>query len=395
MSPVSNGEAYLFVLRRQLLIQTLFSRTRKIRCDGAKPVCHNCGRRTTGNNECTYDPVPKRRGPDKTPGARQRMARDVRNQLDSSLLQSRRRRRTRDVPSLDPNDTIEYSSSSLSPPSLPQQDAIALPISLSIPPAVDTNDSKRYDACPLGATSIQSTHSCGCHGLSPCPDILGTAGFTDNYKARHPVSGEQVSVTMRLMFPFQPPPYGDAFSLSTLMSYNTHPIANHGYITELDENGNERTDDRSDMVSQPSLVFTRDVWWESLLLLYMSPNSTRLQALSPAQRESAAQGIASDLRFVFKASNYWFSFFHIPTFFGNFFDPVRRKHMQPSLVLALLAMSTFWQSSEVGLGLAGRERALRFRDEAQSALEASVNVGWLDETLAQAAWVSPESLVKA
>lgn len=61
--------------------------------------------------------------------------------------------------------------------------------------------------------------------------------------------------------------------------------------------------------------------------------------------------------------------------------------MQPSLVLALLAMSTFWQSSEVGIGQPGRERALRLRDEAQGALEASVNAGWLDETLAQAAWL--------
>ena len=142
------------------------------------------------------------------------------------------------------------------------------------------------------------------------------------------------------------------------------------------------------MVRQPPISFSRDMWWESLLLLYMSPISMGVRSLSPGQREIAAQAITSDLRFVFKASNYWFSFFHIPTFFGNFFEPTRRKDMQPSLVLALLAMSTFWQSSEVGIGHTGRERALRFRDEAQGALEASVNAGWLDETLAQAAWVS-------
>lgn len=179
------------------------------------------------------------------------------------------------------------------------------------------------------------------------------------------------------------------------MSHGTYPMAGHGYIIELDENGNERSDDCPDMVNQPSLSFAQDIWWDSLLYLYMSPNSTRLHSLSPSQRESAAQGIASDLRFVFKASNYWFSFFHIPTFFGNFFDSTRRKQMQPSLVLALLAMSTFWQSSEVGIGSPGRERALRFREEAQGALEASVNAGWLDETLAQAAWVSSAALTKA
>jgi len=62
--------------------------------------------------------------------------------------------------------------------------------------------------------------------------------------------------------------------------------------------------------------------------------------------------------------------------------------MQPSLIYALLAISTFFQSSEVGWGEAGRERALRFRDEAQAALEASFASGWIDETLAQSAWVS-------
>lgn len=163
------------------------------------------------------------------------------------------------------------------------------------------------------------------------------------------------------------------------------------YISELDEDENKRAEGFLKMVSQPPMSFARDMWWESLLFLYMSSDSARVPSLSPGQREIAAQAITSDLRFVFKASNYWFSFFHLPTFFGNFFEPARRKEMQPSLVLALLAMSTFWQSSEVGIGHTGRERALRFRDEAQSALEASVNAGWLDETLAQAAWVSPVS----
>lgn len=61
--------------------------------------------------------------------------------------------------------------------------------------------------------------------------------------------------------------------------------------------------------------------------------------------------------------------------------------MQPSLVLSALALSTFFQSSESDQGKFGRDRALRFRDEAQGALEASFNAGWVDETLAQAAWV--------
>lgn len=45
------------------------SRSRKIRCDSTRPHCNNCVRR---GNECEYDAKPKRRGPDKRPGTRQR-----------------------------------------------------------------------------------------------------------------------------------------------------------------------------------------------------------------------------------------------------------------------------------------------------------------------------------
>lgn len=48
-------------------------RKRKVRCDGAKPVCLNCSsRKNVYARPCTYDPVPKRRGRDRRPGGRQR-----------------------------------------------------------------------------------------------------------------------------------------------------------------------------------------------------------------------------------------------------------------------------------------------------------------------------------
>jgi hypothetical protein len=170
-------------------------------------------------------------------------------------------------------------------------------------------------------------------------------------------------------------------------SYNASTTRG-SYISEVDESGTERSYSyTSEIASEPSLTFTRKIWWDSLLSLYLSPDYSRPQIFTTSQRDAAAQKISTDLRFIFRESNYWFSFFHIPSFFGNFFDPARREWVQPSLVLALLSMSIFWQSSEVGLGSPGRERALRFRDEAQSALEASFNAGWVDETLAQAAWV--------
>ena len=65
--------------------------------------------------------------------------------------------------------------------------------------------------------------------------------------------------------------------------------------------------------------------------------------------------------------------------------------MQPSYILAMLALATFLQSSETGLGTEGRNKALRLRDEAQGALDASLNAGRLDHDLAKAAWVCCDS----
>jgi hypothetical protein len=156
------------------------------------------------------------------------------------------------------------------------------------------------------------------------------------------------------------------------------------YITNFDENQGDDQEQIIDIISEPSLDFTRKIWWDSLLSLYASSAGHPTHS---SQRDIISNEIVLDLKFVFRTSNYWFAFFHIPSFFATFYDPKKRERMQPSLVLALLAIATFWQSSEIGKGSEGRERALRFRDEAQGALEASFNARWVDETLAQAAWV--------
>ena len=44
---------------------------RKLRCDGVRPICDNCTRRSIA---CKYDEHPKKRGPDKVPGGRKRKA---------------------------------------------------------------------------------------------------------------------------------------------------------------------------------------------------------------------------------------------------------------------------------------------------------------------------------
>ncbi|KAG2337168.1 hypothetical protein BDR05DRAFT_1005249 [Suillus weaverae] len=65
-------------------------RAKKIRCDSARPICHNCVRRS---NECQYDAAPKRRGPDKRPGTRQRSCKKrLTDGSSPSSLPSKRKR---------------------------------------------------------------------------------------------------------------------------------------------------------------------------------------------------------------------------------------------------------------------------------------------------------------
>lgn len=155
------------------------SRTRKIRCDGAKPVCHNCGRRA--NNECEYDPIPKRRGPDKMPGARQRMARDIQEEMESDASPRRRKRRdttpsdlaspliryprpldvTRDhAPPQNyiPNSNTRHQSfPSDSTDNLPSPNDYLHPAPQLLPPLIRSYMSK-----------------CTCHGLERCPNVIPT-----------------------------------------------------------------------------------------------------------------------------------------------------------------------------------------------------------------------------
>ncbi|KAJ1309633.1 hypothetical protein OPQ81_006401 [Rhizoctonia solani] len=128
-------------------------------------------------------------------------------------------------------------------------------------------------------------------------------------------------------------------------------------------------------VSEPSVAFARKTWWDSLLETY-----------APTKNEAALQ-ITSDLKYLFKSSNYWLSFLNINLFMTNYNHKERRENIQPALILAALAYSTFTQSSEIERGQDGRAKAMDLRAQAQAALDASLNSQRLDPTLAQAAWL--------
>lgn len=89
----------------------------------------------------------------------------------------------------------------------------------------------------------------------------------------------------------------------------------------------------------------------------------------------------------FTASDNLFTFMNLPAFIDKFHDPGSRERMQPSLVFSGLALAQLLQSSELAQGAAGRDRAYRLRDAAESGLNAAISVRWFDPGLAQAAWV--------
>ncbi len=121
------------------------------------------------------------------------------------------------------------------------------------------------------------------------------------------------------------------------------------------------------------------------------PASYRSLPLGQLQRDTSVSQIIEDVRFVFKSSSHWFSFLNVPRFYNTFTDPTRRSHMQPSLLLSLLAVSTLLQSSERVCPEESRRKAMMLREEAQGQLEASLYARAIDGELAQAAWVRQRS----
>ncbi|KAF7314507.1 Zn(2)-C6 fungal-type domain-containing protein [Mycena kentingensis (nom. inval.)] len=359
--------------RARVYVACIQCRTRKIRCDGAKPVCYNCTKRT-GSNDCDYDSVPKRRGPDKNPG--KYFSSRTCCRLISSGARQRNARKPGEpaVPRTRRRATATSSTDG-------RADSTGAPYSFPSPSSSDhTQSPEEYIMSPRDAPFLRV---CPCHGLSPCPSTSGRSSLD------HAVSGPQITV-----------PYNAA--LSVLMGLPLEAAPSSAYITEQgpDNDHYSPTNDRYSpttpyshsrstslsIASQPSVQFSRKIWWDSLLSLYISP-SAAWGGSTASERHIAAQQISDDLHFLFRASSYWFSFLHAPTFFSTFYNPEKRQQMQPSLIYSLLAISTFFQSSEIGRGHLGRARALRFRDEAQSALDASYNAGRVDDTLAQAAWM--------
>ncbi|EJU02979.1 hypothetical protein DACRYDRAFT_77804 [Dacryopinax primogenitus] len=164
-----------------------------------------------------------------------------------------------------------------------------------------------------------------------------------------------------------------------------HPAA---YITELLDEGWSKIREEieaeaekrvgeaeAEIIRQPSVDFARKTWWDCLLDMYAS------------NRETSYKQIQRDIAYVFNFSPYFISYFNVPLFWSTFHSPKQRDTLQPSLIISFLALATFMRSSELGAGLTGRQRALQMAEIARAHHQSSIDAGWIDAGIAQAAFM--------
>ncbi|KII90502.1 hypothetical protein PLICRDRAFT_39063 [Plicaturopsis crispa FD-325 SS-3] len=349
--------------RARVFVACQQCRSKKMRCDGTKPACLNCTTRVGASSEatCCYDPTPKRRGPDKLPGRKRTAKEDIAAGVGPDRRRRRRRREDDSAAvSATGRGTSMQSGGNATGPQEGHNSANGM-----LNPTGSTSDSRpvsshesNYDTALRNLTSDLQTQN-------------------DDFPAFVAQDGQSSASEQQLV--------RDEYS--SLAPFNRH---GEGHVyTPLDlllscYDEHQRS---IDITVSPTLDYSRKTWWDALLCLYTSHSTPHRVHLTTSQRANATRGVTNDLRHLFHCSNPWFSFFHIPSFFNAFLNPDQRVGMQPSLVYALLAISTLFQSSEAGRGEDGRARAVKFANEAQASLEASYNAGWFDETLAQAAWL--------
>ncbi|EIW55382.1 uncharacterized protein TRAVEDRAFT_173096 [Trametes versicolor FP-101664 SS1] len=303
-------------------------RARKMRCDGTKPACDNCTRRKrpTGG-PCTYDEAPRRRGKDRMPGSRK---------LAPLIPKKTRTTRSR----------LE-------------------------------EEAKRKKAMKMAGFASSAGPSTGPRTLSHATtDAMFSNGALYGFDSQSGLIGEGPADLLESLLP-QPEDI-----LPASQSFGHGP-------PQIWQDPNRMRTRLPPISPTPSIQFIRETWWDSLLTLYASSpdRPTSMRAMTSDIRNNISERIKTDLRLLFRVSLLWFGFITIPDYMARLFNPVTRPNVQPSLVLATLALSTLHQSSDLELGPRGMKRALLLAEQAYTAFHASLNSGWIDVELAQAAYV--------
>ncbi|GLB44949.1 putative GAL4-like Zn(II)2Cys6 (or C6 zinc) binuclear cluster DNA-binding domain [Lyophyllum shimeji] len=298
-------------------------RSRKIRCDSTRPVCHNCVRRS---NVCEYDSVPKRRGPDKNPGTRQRSCK--KRPADGSAPPPSKRKRTAIDRSADTRDTAPSTSK----------------IKENMASDNRTQSSPRHAERPHDARPQERLQH---PSASPIELRITTEGLS-------PVVHEQSPMSRRNV------PY----------SLDQHPYIHSSFPRQLDVNimRSPHTQHQK-FPTSPTVKQTQKVWWSTFLSMF------------------SLRDVERDLTYLFQDTGYWLCFLNLDYFVRTLLDEELRLSIQPAFIYAGLAMATLMKSSEVEFKAPGRERALWLRNTAQTHLESSMASEWIDASLAEAALI--------
>ncbi|KIM31558.1 hypothetical protein M408DRAFT_21577 [Serendipita vermifera MAFF 305830] len=294
-------------------------------------MCQNCARRS---DPCEYDIVPKRRGPDRQPGARQRL---YKKRPEGVVYQ--RKRMTRPTPLAQhgangPERTPRIRNDRFSPLTVDDMDSSSLKTQIR----------------PSNGPETPAEHPASTRDGFALNYILDSAG-TDSMEPMAPLSHNQVPA------PFSMASMYSDVSSNLILNYQPKTISQENYIPR-----------------GPSCTFYKQDWWNSLLQLYSNGAS------------EGSLRVYQDLSFVLNKSVYWLSVVNFPHLMDNLCNSSTRVLVQPSVVLSALAIATMMKSSEVGLGEEGRRFALWLRDAAQASLDASISASWIEPSLAQAAF---------
>ncbi|KAF9447897.1 hypothetical protein P691DRAFT_801654 [Macrolepiota fuliginosa MF-IS2] len=301
-----------------VVIACRLCRARKIRCDSTRPECNNCLRR---NNECEYDAMPKRRGPDKRPGTRQRRCK--KRAPDDPTPPNPKRRRTIPEP---PTEAQEVQSQRIKE---------------------NMSDSKHASPSPRHPDRPADLHietttlhaSPNLHRPPPAPDQF--------------VKQEE-SPTIRR----DPAGYG----------YNSHsPFVTAAF---------PRSIDLSTLPDEPHRMFTfptspidearQREWWDRISEAY------------------GPQDIINQVNFLRHNTTHQLSFVNIGFLATNLYDDVERIKVQPAFILAILALAQLLRSSNADQGTLGMTEAIKLRIQAQGALDEARHAGLLNADLAKA-----------
>jgi len=326
------------------------SRSRKVKCGGEKPSCLRCERK---ESTCTYDEGPRRRGPDRRPGTRQRSA------GGSALTKAEARKRKRAASVLSDKEDgetvlLRKKSKAQAPPHLSITTTSSLTNARSAQARENADQlSAAFGPVDVGQQIVILRGASNQYTPSPTSVVVNPPSLAIS-TALQPSRGIESS----MLLPELP---SAQYTRLARERPQVVSLPQYQHATFAVDPPPLPTFTVPSIIREPSLRFSRDMWWDTLISFY-----------GPS-RPVATQNVYDDLDHIFRISSVHFAFIHLPLFYSCIQKTEGRTQMQPALILSLLALATLLRSSELGLGMPGRLRALSLLEQAQSAFAASYN----------------------